>query len=144
MEIYTSLISTFGHFNLNRRSFWWILRPSQFLPGSLADLIRFHLRILARVYFWAGSHSLTSATRFGALRPALQRPLVRIQLGQKNVVVRDERQKVLVDDVLVRQAYLGFLFPRNHLPPICQHKSTALLNGEKRWTRIVRALTDKH
>lgn len=46
----------------------------------------------------------TSATQFGALGPALQRPLVGVELRQQNVVVGDERQQVLVDDVFIGQA----------------------------------------
>lgn len=62
----------------------------------------------------------TSATWFGALGPALQRPLVGVQLSQQNVVVGDERQQVLVYDVFIRQADLCVL----HLGENLQEEKT--------------------
>lgn len=48
-----------------------------------------------------------SSARLGALGPALQSPLERIQVLLKHVVAADVWDRVLVDDVLVRQAGLA-------------------------------------
>lgn len=47
---------------------------------------------------------VTSTTGFGALRPALQRPLKGIQLLLDDIVAVDGRYRVFMDDVLIRQA----------------------------------------
>lgn len=59
---------------------------------------------------------LTSPTWFGALGPALQRPLIGVEFCQKDVVVGDERQQVFMYNILVCQADLGVLFLGNDLP----------------------------
>ena len=60
-------------------------------------------------------HTHTSPTGFRALRPALQGPLVGIQLGQENVVIGDDRQQVLMDNVLICQTDLSVLLLWNDL-----------------------------
>lgn len=73
---------------------------------------------------------LTSPTRFGALGPALQRPLVGVKFSQKNIVVGDEWQEVFMYNILVCQADLGVLFLGNDLPG-----NTERLRAEDNTTR---------
>lgn len=73
---------------------------------------------------------LTSPTWFGALGPALQRPLVGVEFSQKNIVVGDEWQQVFMYNILVCQADLGVLFLGNDLPG-----NTERLREEENTTR---------
>lgn len=73
---------------------------------------------------------LTSPTWFGALGPALQRPLIGVEFSQKNIVVGDEWQQVFMYNILVCQADLGVLFLRNDLPG-----NTERLRAEENTTR---------
>lgn len=67
------------------------------------------------VSFSIVTEALTSSTRFGALRPALQSPLVGVEFSQKDVVVGDKGQQVFVYDILISQADLCVFFLGNDL-----------------------------
>lgn len=58
---------------------------------------------------------ITSTTGFGALRPALQRPLKGIQLLLDDIIAVDGRYRVFMDDVLICQARACVILLRYNL-----------------------------
>lgn len=58
---------------------------------------------------------VTSTTGFGALRPALQRPLKGIQLLLDDIIAVDGRYRVFMDNVLIRQARACVILLRYNL-----------------------------
>lgn len=81
-------------------------KPTEVSFSTISEALTFNAFIF---------NHLTSSTRFGALRPALQRPLVGVEFSQKDIVVGDEGQQVFVDDIFIGQADFSVFLLGNDL-----------------------------
>lgn len=81
-------------------------KPTEVSFSTITEALTFNVFIFIH---------LTSSARFGALRPALQRPLVGVKFSQKDIVVGDKGQQVFVDDIFISQADFGVFFLGNDL-----------------------------